>query len=179
MRFLILGVVLVCSSTYAADRDDKIKTLMEAQGLLVTIEQQLDSARVQNKEQAEIFMDQVMSQLNPSPEFQSRFEDAFNRFIKAVEIPWATDKIVEVWGKYYGKKFTDEELDQLIDFYSSRLGQKDAVASREALVQFNNYFVEVGKPIADKAAQEYIKDLQLIAKECNCRRSGQSAGPTQ
>ena len=179
MKVLILGVVLVCSSAYAADREDKIKTLMEAQGLLITIEQQLDLARVQNKEQAERFMDQVMSQLDPSPEFQSRFEDAFNKFIKAVEMPWGTDEIVEVWAKYYGEKFTDEELDQLIEFYSSKLGQKDAVASREALVQFNNHFVEVGKPIADKAAQEYIKDLQTIAKECKCKRSRQSAKPTQ
>ena len=179
MKVLILGVVLVCSSAYAADREDKIKTLMEAQGLLITIEQQLDLARVQNKEQAERFMDQVMSQLDPSPEFRSRFEDAFNKFIKAVEMPWGTDEIVEVWAKYYGEKFTDEELDQLIEFYSSKLGQKDAVASREALVQFNNHFVEVGKPIADKAAQEYIKDLQTIAKECKCKRSRQSAKPTQ
>jgi len=179
MRVLWLAVVLLCASTYAADREDKIKTLMEAQGLLITIEQQLVLARVQNQEQAKRMMGQVMSQLNPSPEFQRRFEGAFNKFIKAVETPWGADEIVEVWGKYYGEKFTDEELDQLVEFYSSKLGQKDAIANREALVQFNNHFVEAGKPIADKAVQKYIKDLQLIARECNCKRSNQSAQPTQ
>lgn len=179
MRLLILGWLLVCSSSYAGDREEKIQTLMEAQGLLSTFEQQLEMSRQQNQEQAQRMMGQVMSHLNPSPEFQSRFESAFNKFIKAVETPWGADEIVEIWAKYFGVKFTDDELDKLIEFYSSDLGKKEVIASREAFVQFSTHFVEAGKPIADKAIQEYINDLQIIAKECNCKRSNQSAQPTQ
>jgi hypothetical protein len=173
MRYWMFGLLLSCTAVCAGDREAKIKTLMEAQGLLATFEQQLEMGRKLNQEQAQRMMKQLMSQLNPSPEFQERFKNSFDKFIKAVETPWGADVIVEVWGNYFGEKFTDEELDQLIAFYTSELGQKEVLASRESLVQFSHHFAEAGKPIADKAVQAYIKDLQLVAKECNCRRSSE------
>ena len=73
-------------------------------------------------------------------------------------------------GKYYGAKFSDEELEQLLMYYRSRLGQKDAIASREALVPYTAEFQKHYKPILEKATQEFLDRLQAIRKECNCKK---------
>jgi hypothetical protein len=111
-----------------------------------------------------------MSNLNPSQEFKERFEKAFKEFMSEVETPWGAREIVEVWAKYYGEHFTDQELEQLLEHYQTPLAQKEVVASRQALVGFSNHFAEAGKPIAEKAVSNFINNLKLIAKECNCRR---------
>jgi hypothetical protein len=171
MKSILLLVVLLSSSFVVADeREEKIGQLMEAQGLLKTFKQQLELGRQQSQEQGREMLDQVMTQLNPSPEFYERFENAFNSFLSKIETPWSAEEIVTVWAKYYGEHFTNTELDQLLIFYTSPLAQKEVKASRQALVGFSNHFMQEGKPIAEKALSEYIVEMKSIAKECNCRR---------
>jgi hypothetical protein len=169
-KIAILILLLISSTAIAGEREGKIRKLMEAQGLLQTFEQQLALGRQQSQEQGQEMLKQFMSQLNPTPEFFERFENAFNSFMAKVETPWSAEEIVEVWAKYYGEHFTDSELDQLLTHYTSPLAQKEVVASRKALVGFSNHFMQEGKPIAEKALSEFITEMQVIAKECKCRR---------
>jgi len=172
---LITTLILLSSSVFAGDKDTIIKKLMEAQGLLQTFEQQLDLGRQQSREQGRSMLNQMMSRLNPTPEFHKRFEEAFKSFMSEVETPWGAEEIVDVWAKYYGDKFTAEELNNLLSFYSSPLAQKEVIASREALVSFSNHFSEAGKPIAKKAISNFITNLRLVAKQCNCKKSANKA----
>ena len=89
---------------------------------------------------------------------------------KKLEAPWSAEEIVDVWASYYGPHFTDEELDQLIEFYSSELGRKDVSVTKQAMVQFSEHFQREGQPILEKATQEYIEEMKILAKECNCRK---------
>lgn len=170
MRVLLLGLLLICSTAYAGNREEKIQTLMEAQGLLKTFEQQLEIGHKQASVQGKQMYDQMMSQMDPGEKFKKRFKVAYNKFLKSLETPWTAKEIVAVWARYYGPKFTDEELDQLIKYYKSDLGQKEVAASREAFVQFNDHFVKEGQPVMQKAVENYVNDLKQIANECNCVR---------
>jgi hypothetical protein len=143
---------------------------MEVQGLIQTFEQQLALGRKQSDEQGRAMLDQMMASLTPSPEFTERFDQAFQSFMAELQTPWGAEEIVAVWGEHYGKHFSDEELDQLLVYYRSPLAQKEVGASRQALVGFSNHFAEAGKPIAERAVANFIGNLRLIAKECNCRR---------
>jgi hypothetical protein len=171
MKNIVLLLVLLSSSlAIAGEREEKIKQLMEAQGLIQTFEQQLELGRQQNQQQGRDMLNQFMAQLNPTQEFSERFEKAFKSFISKVETPWSAEQIVEVWAKYYGEHFSNAELDQLLSYYTSPLAQKEVIASRQALVGFSNYFMQEGKPIAEKAFSEFITEMKVIAKECNCKR---------
>jgi hypothetical protein len=171
MKNVLLLIVLLSSSLIiAGERDGKIRQLMEAQGLLQTFEQQLQLGRQQSQQQGRDMLNQFMTQLNPTPEFAERFEKAFNSFMSKVETPWTADEIVEVWAKHYGEHFSNTELDQLLAYYTSPLAQKEVIASRQALVGFSNHFIQEGKPIAEKALSEFIAEMKIIAKECNCKR---------
>jgi hypothetical protein len=169
---LIIAVLLLLFSVQAipADRDAKIRALMEAQGLLQTFEQQMQYSRDFGRKQGEQVLNQLMAGLNPSPEFVTRFRSATEDFIKDVEPSWTAQDIVDVWAKFYGARFTDQELDALLSHYTSPLGQKEVTAGREALPKFNEHFAALSGPVLERAMKAYIQRLQLIAKDCNCKR---------
>ena len=75
-----------------------------------------------------------------------------------------------MWAKYYAPHFTESELDQLIAFYKSDIGQKDVRASKAAAVEFAKHFSKENEVFMTNAVNEYIADLQIVAKECNCKR---------
>ena len=168
--FIAVALFLVSRAATAADRSQKIRELMEAQGQVEMFQHQIQVGREQTQKRADQMLEQVMSTLNPPEVVKDKFRDAVRDFLKAVQSPWTAQDIVDVWAKYYGAKFSDEELDQLLTYYRSPLGRKDAIASREALDPFFGEFRDRYKPIFDKAMQEYLGRLQAIVKECNCKK---------
>jgi hypothetical protein len=171
MKYSILVLLLLVPAlTTAEEREEKIRKIMDAQGLIQTFEQQLEFAKKQNMEQGQAMLNQVMAQLKPTPEYKKKFDKAFQEFITEASFPWGAKEIVEVWSKFYGEQFTNSELDQLLAHYSSPLAQKEITATRQAMVKFSSYFAEAGKPIAEKATSNFISNLKLVAKECNCKR---------
>lgn len=169
-RIFLILVLFISNSALADSRNEKIQTLMEAQGLLEMFEQQIELGKQQSEQIGQQAIDQMMSQLNPSEEFKKRFTTAFNTFMSKVEAPWGAKEIVDVWAKYYGSGFTNEELDQLIDFYTSPLGSKEVNVSKGAMVSFSKHFQDASEPIMQTAMSEYINDLKVIARECNCSK---------
>ena len=133
-------------------------------------EQQMAEGKLQGKKQAQTMMDQLMSGLNPSKEFDTRLRLAFEEFMKALEPTWTAHDIVDVWAKAYGAHFTDQELDQLVEYYTSALGKKDVIASQVALPELTNHFSALSNPLVERATEQYIQRLQLIVKECKCRK---------
>ena len=171
MRKYIFFIILLLSGISNADqRTDKIEALMRAQGLLELWQQQIDYGKAQGEKQAKLMIDQMLSQLNPNEEFKTRFQKAFTNFIRKLQDNWTAQEIVDVWARYYGPHFSDKELDQLLAFYTSEIGKKDVMATKSAMKQFADYFQKEGKPIIEKATKEYIDELKLLAKECNCRK---------
>jgi hypothetical protein len=168
--WLITILLLTTTAISAGNREDKIKSLMEAQGLLATFQQQLDMGRAQGRAQGQIILAEVLRNLSPPPKYQKQLEEAFNNYIDALASPWSADELVAVWAQYFGAKFTDPELDKLIQFYSSELGQKEVAATRESLIQFSTHFAEAAKPIIETTFQDFTAELQSIAKACNCTR---------
>jgi len=168
--FVLLLAVFSSSLALAEGRNATVRQLMEAQGLIPAFEQQLALGREQTRKQGRAILDQLLASMNPSAEFKERFEGAFQEFMAEVETPWSAEEIVAVWARYYGEQFTDDELHRLLDFYQSPLGQKEVVASREAMVKFSTHFAEAGKPIAEKAVSHFIANMRVIARECKCRR---------
>lgn len=169
-KYIFIILFLVSPLVQAESRNEKIEALMEALGLIDMFTQQIEMGKQQNTQLGQKMIDQMMSQLNPSSEFQERFTKAFNKFVSKTEAPWGAEEIVDVWSSYYGPGFTDQELDQLIKFYTSPLGQKDVKVTKEAMISFSNHFQKAGQPIMEAATAEYIKDLKLIAKECDCAK---------
>lgn len=166
----IVLLSLLAFSANGADRSTKIKALMEAQGLLQMWDQQMVMGRQQARAQAQQVLDQALASLSPPPEFDARFRDAFDEYMKNMEAAWTAQDVVNVWAEKYGARFTDQELDGLVAYYTSPLGRKDVAATQAAMPEFMGHFAELSKPIAEKATQSYIQSLQKAVQDCRCKK---------
>ena len=112
----------------------------------------------------------ILKRLDPPQEFQKRFKGAADKFIAEIESPFTADDVVEQFAKSYAPVFSDSELDQLLTYYKSPLGQKDVAATKKALPIVSAYFAERYQPIQRRAVQNYIVELERIVKECKCTK---------
>ena len=163
-------LIFFSSLSFADNHSEKVKELMETVGLLEMFTQQMELSKQHGEKNGTMMLDQLMSQLAPSLEYEERFRTAFNNFMQSIEALWTPQEIVDIWAGIYGPNFTAKELDQLIAFYKSELGQKDVLVSRKSMIQFSEYFQNTGQPLIKEATNKYIQELKLIAKECNCQK---------
>lgn len=174
--FVTVLIVLMAPSLALADtREEKVATLMKVQGIEKTWQQQLDQNQIDGKKMGEQMFAQLKDELNPNEEYMLRMEGVFNTYMEKVsQSPLNAAEITETWAQIYGAKFTDEELDQLIVFYSSDIGQKEVQLSRESQAEFSLIYKEKMMQHIQGALGEYIEDLKAIVAEChqrNCTRA--------
>ncbi len=171
MRFILLWVLLVFSAnSFAADRTEKIKTLMEAQGMLQMFGDSIEAGKQQQRDQAQRILNQFMAELKPSKEFEAKFRAEVERFNQALATPWTAQEIVNIWARVYGERFSDAELDQLVAYYSSPLGKKEVAASQAAMPELNRQLYAHVTPMIERATADFIQRMQIVAKECRCKR---------
>ncbi len=81
------------------------------------------------------------------------------------------EDMVEIYSSFYGPHFSEAEVDELIAFYSSNLGQKDIRATRMAAAEWGellkNQFLD--QPRVDPVPK-FTDQMHLIARECNCAK---------
>jgi hypothetical protein len=169
-KYFLLFLLLLSQHSFADVLEDKTRKLFEAQGVLANYQDMIEQGRARTKEDAKKVMDQMLSQLNPSKEFQDRMNLAADKYMKALMTDRTAEQIVDVLVHFYAQKFTEQELDRLIAFYSSELGRKDALVSKESYQHLIQHYKDENDRIRISATNEFIKDLQLIATQCNCTR---------
>jgi hypothetical protein len=169
-RFLIIVAIFFALPTYAADRGEKIRLLMHAQGLFESYEQQRSSGEIRMQRELKKLTDQEMSNLDPSPEYLKLFNDVGDKYIKSIQYPWTAKDKVDAWVKYYGEKFSDEEIDQLLAFYTSPIGQKEVMIVQEESVKISKHFQDIFVAALERAFNEYLNRMKVLIKECNCSK---------
>ena len=161
-------MLMVAFHSSASDRNNKINELMEALGYLDTWAQQLEMGRQYNEQLGKDMLNKVLLGQNLTDEYKEKLQLAFNRYMEGATSFQSAEDMVELWAKIYGPNFTDEELDQLIQFYTSPLGSKDVRVTQDTTVAFSKELQVKGKIAIDSAIQELVEELQFIIRECSC-----------
>ena len=174
MRCLSILVTLfcLCINANADTKSEKVAELVEAQGLLDQWAAQIERNQESYRVQEQTIVDQTLSRLNPNEEFRQRFSSAIREFKEATAAPyWTAEYMVEIYSSFYGPHFSEAEVDELIAFYSSNLGQKDVRSTRMAAAEFGellkNRFLD--EPYVDPV-RKLTDQMHLIARECNCAK---------
>jgi hypothetical protein len=63
------------------------------------------------------------------------------QFLQAVDGRFDQEDAVRTWGRYYSDNLTESDLDAILAYYRSPIGQKDISASRAALPQLQRYML--------------------------------------
>ena len=170
-RFLFLiFACLLASNASAEDRNAKVRALMEAQGLLTTMQQQLASGRERGRAMAHQMMDNALKGLVPDDATKGKMAAEADRFIDEAQNPVTAAEIVAIWSDAYGSKFTDAELDGLLAYYQSPLAQKEVQISRAALTVLSERIQASYKPVMEAAVANYVARLKAIVTECHCAK---------
>lgn len=173
MRCLSILVTLfcLCINANADTKSEKVAELVEAQGLLDRWAAQIEHSQELSRAQEQTIVDQTLSRLNPNEEFRQRFSSAIREFKEATAAPWTAEYMVEIYSSFYGPHFSETEVDELIAFYSSNLGQKAVRSTRMATAEFaellKNRFLD--RPRIDHV-RKFTDQVHLIARECNCAK---------
>src|SRR5205085_9458105 len=80
---------------------------------------------------------------------------------------WTTEEAVAMYAKLYGEGVTEDELDKILEFYRSPLGQKDVAASHNAGPKWRAFLLQKNQEVFQKNYQVFLADLKRIVEECS------------
>ncbi|OGW31820.1 MAG: hypothetical protein A2X54_10255 [Nitrospirae bacterium GWF2_44_13] len=167
LRFSVILLLLTASYAFAgeASKAAKLKELAKIQGLHEIIEQQRSYSHEQVKLIAPKMLREAKKQFPALKKTTiAALENSYQKFLNATKPAWTTEEAVNAWGVYYGLHVTEDELDNILAFYKSPVGQRAAEAGKIAMQQWAIFFMERNNVTVEKATQAYISELRAIIK---------------
>jgi hypothetical protein len=166
---MLLGVgVLYAGHLVAApgeedSRTSKIAELVQLQGLSAIMEQTKAAGREAATQMVRSMTDKMSVQFPNVPAGKrAAIEAASKQFLSEVDHSFDQDDAVQAWGRFYSQGLTEKELDSIVAYYRSPVGQKDVRASQAALPQFQKYMVEKRTAAMNSAVANYTAALRDI-----------------
>ena len=174
MRGLILAaLLLVTTSAFASSRVEKIQTLVNLWGLQEIFDQQKVAVQAQLETAVSSNIGDSLKSFELNAEYQERIRKIISNYVEAVtKSGMSGDEYVSEFMNQFGPAFTDEELDQLIVFYSSPLGKKEVTASKSAVPKVVQTMVLKSTEKLQNSMQNFTRELQATLIECKCHRKG-------
>jgi hypothetical protein len=166
---LILSVSLLCGAGLPVARGDdssraaKVAELMQLTGLAQMMAQSRAVGQAAAQKTVQSMAEQALAKFPTiPPEKRARIEDAAKQFLRDADSGFDQDDAVRAWGRFYSENLTETELDAILVYYRSPVGQKDVSASRAALPQFQHYIIEKRTAVINTAVANYTAALRSI-----------------
>lgn len=136
---IIIAALLVCTHAQADDASKraKINKLAVAQGLELMFQQQLDASKVATIDMGKKMVASMRDPKVPQTEIDKKIGPIFNRFVASAGAMFSARELVDSWSSHYGKDLTEAEIDKILAYYTSPIGQKDAKSSQAAMAGFS------------------------------------------
>lgn len=166
---LVLASSLVCAAAAADDdaipdsKRAKIQEIMRLQGLLETFQQMRASGRARSTALVE---DQFTKMLAANPEMptnlvlESRL--AMRTALEEIDASWTVEEALDVYALHYGRALSEEELDQIIAYWSSPIGRRELEASRAAMGPFVEFIQKRSESEFADAMTRYQEKLAIV-----------------
>jgi hypothetical protein len=147
----------------AASRAAKIAELMRLTGLAQMLAESKVAEQAAARKMVQSMSEQMLAKFPTiAPEQRARLEVAERQFQRDVENGFDQEDPVRTWGRLYAQSLTDADLDAILAFYRSPVGQKDVTATGAALPQFQHYIVEKNAAVMNVAVANYTAALRSI-----------------
>lgn len=167
-KILAIVVLLACTRTAHADEASKrakIGKLLVAQGMEQMIQEQLDqSAASVSSMGSKMFAEMAPDATVIPPAVLKKLEAVNARFLKDASSMFTAKEMVDTWSETYGKDLSERELDKILAYYTSPIGQKDIASSKLALTAFGQKFSVESEKRVMLLLKQFNKDLEAAAK---------------
>jgi hypothetical protein len=127
----------------------------------------LEQSRQAAREQAGQLSDQMLQEaLKDSTaltlEQNEAIAAASRTFAQTCAESFNVEDAVSAWGKFYAANLSDEELQQILAYYTSEIGRKDVAASQGAMPQWQAHLATSSAAHMQVAIEKYVADLKRI-----------------
>jgi hypothetical protein len=149
------------SAAIDIDRNERIRRLLDAQGLRQSFDRQLAESSEGLLMTGKRVVDHRLASLGVT--INPAIEAAFNRFAARASQLFATDELLTIWSQAVATTdLTNEELDAIIGYYASPVGQRDVVAQRHATAAIAAWMSEQAPARQSEVLQVFVAELERI-----------------
>ena len=162
-----------------ASRAAKVAELMRLTGLAQMLAESKLAGQAASRKMIQSMSEQMFAKLPAiAPEERARIEGAGQQFQRDIDDGFDQDDAVRTWGRLYSQNLTDADLDAILAFYRSPVGQKDVTATAAALPQFQRYVVEKNNAVMNAAVAKYTAALRGIIDSSTAGNAGAAKSGT-
>jgi len=158
-----LHVALACSFVppiaKAQDaRASLVQRIAVAQGLTEMFEQQLSQQREATQAYVKKVYEQIIAQAGGTP--NPRELAALERFVARCAELFSAREVVAAWVSHYGQDLSIQDLQEILRYYESPTGRKDARATKAAFPAFSAWMAQQGEARSTALISDFIAELR-------------------
>jgi hypothetical protein len=170
---LVLLLLPTMATAESPQRQETIAELIRATGLADMLDQSREAARAQ----AAALSDQMLSRLMGtssalSAEQTEAVRVAAQRFSETCAAGFDVEGAVASWGQLYAATLTDEDLQAILMYYTSPIGQKDVAATKAAMPLWQAHLASKSSELMKAAIDEYAAELRRIVSMSRAPATG-------
>lgn len=163
VRALFMVALLACGVAVADEttQREKIAKIIEAQGLTLMFQQQLDASKEAAGEIGRNIAKKLLTESGvPEGQQSPKVEQAIRRYMERCATMISAKELVDTWAAFYGKNLSDAELDQVLAYYQSPVGRKDVLATQVAMAGFSQKINTLGQERMNVSIGQLMSELK-------------------
>lgn len=167
---LSIALLLVCTDATAEPltREDKIAELVRATGLAEMLEQSREAARAQAGQMSDQMLGDLLKDSKAlTAEQNDAISLAARQFAEACAASFDVGDAVAAWSRYYAETLSDQDIDEILRYYTSPIGQKDVAASKAAMPLWQAHLASRSSASMQVAIEQYVAELRRIVSTPN------------
>ena len=168
-RWLFLFAALAASDGAFADdasKQAKLLQLTRALGLQEGFESAANARKQQEAAMSKEIVDDLLTSADVKNDaLRARLNAAMKAFDSKLAATAGPEKLASEFAQAFGAKFTEEEIDRLLQYYNSDLGKKEVAASRQAIAEVTERNQKEQEATLTKAIAEFKAELDKIMAE--------------
>ena len=161
---LVIGMGMTLSAVmplpvFAQDaRATLVRQIVEAQQLPSAWSESLSKSAAANTQMAKGLLDQIAKQ--SGGKVPPAFRAAFDHFVAKISQGVTGEEMVDKWSRLYGSQLSINELREVLSFYQSPAGIKNAKAARSALSEFQVWLNQKLELQTSDAFKEFLSEIE-------------------
>ena len=157
------AIGISASSSFAQDtRVELIDRISAAQGLNDMFEQQI----AQQQKSLQGYGAKLINDAATHSGGQTSDQDkaVFERFVGRAARMFSAKELSAKWIENYGTNLSTDDLREILKYYESPVGKRDAAASKAAMVSFSEWMANEGQTRSTALVADMLKELQQIKR---------------
>ena len=159
----LVAVLAACATQPPVTEKDRgvlVERIVKAQRLQEQFDQQLTQQREIMRGYATKMSEQAAAEGGGALTPQQK--EVLNQFMDKASTLFSGKELADRWSSAYGKDLSVEELQQIVSYYESPIGQRDVSASKSTLTAWTTWMNTEGQARSSGLIEQLVQDLQKL-----------------